>query len=120
MARMTVRRIKTYVAQTGLVYQYYFVGRRPALDGSSATEYVFDVTSDRKSMFAVSIFLAAEALTAWAGSHGRELTDTEQYATAKLRLQQGFDDILRMKEEGRRLEIHPGNIEELLAPLELS
>lgn len=120
MAPMTIRRIKTYVAQTGMVYQYYFVGKRPALDGSSATEYVFDVTSDRKSMFAVSIFVRPDALASWASSHGRELTDTEQYATAKLRLLQGFDDISRMKEEGRGLEVNAGNIEELLAPLELS
>ena len=28
---MTVRRLKTYTAQTGYVYEYYFVGKRPAL-----------------------------------------------------------------------------------------
>ncbi len=29
---MTVRRLKTYVAQTGFVYEYYYVGKRAALN----------------------------------------------------------------------------------------
>ena len=48
---MTVRRMKTYAGSQGYVYQYYFVGKRPALAAdpeAPATEYVFDVTSDRK------------------------------------------------------------------------
>ena len=120
MAGMTVRRMKTYVAQTGFVYLYYFVGKRPALDGSPASEYIFDVTADHKSMFAVSVFVKAEALARWAGVHGRELSETEQYATAKLRLQKGFDDHASMKDEGRRLEVDAGNVEEILEPLGLS
>ena len=120
MARMVVRRVKTYVAQTGYVYQYYFVGKRTALDGSEATEYIFDVTADRKGMFAVSVLLKPEATMAWAERHGRPLSDTEQYATAKLRLQQGFDTHGNMKEEGRMLEIDAGNVENVLEPLDLS
>ena len=48
---MTVRRVKTYTAQTGYVYEYYFVGSRAALDGdpfAPSTEFIFDVSSDRK------------------------------------------------------------------------
>ncbi len=120
MAGMTVRRIKTYMAETGFVYQYYFVGKRPALDGAQATEYVFDVTLDRKSMFAVSVFLCADALAAWKGQHGRELSDTEQYATAKMRLQMGFDTHSNMREEGRTLVVNAANVNELLEPLDLT
>ena len=120
MAGMTVRRMKTYVAQTGFVYLYYFVGKRPSLEGTEATEYIFDVTADRHSMFAVSVFVRVEALVAWAAEHGRELSDTEQYATAKLRLQQGFDSCGNMKSEGRRLEVNAENVTELLDPLGLS
>ncbi len=116
---MVVRRIKTHVAQTGYVYQYYFVGKRPALDGSRATEYIFDVTSDRKRTFAVSVFLHDQALAAWNSVHGRELSETEQYATAKLRLLQGFDDHSEMFSDGRCLVVDRGNIEELLEPLGL-
>ena len=43
--------LKTYTAQTGFVYQYYFVGKREALADdpeAPAIEYIFDVTTDRK------------------------------------------------------------------------
>ena len=56
----TVRRLKTYAGAQGYVYQYYFVGERAALANDSeapAKEFVFDVTSDRKLTYAVSIFL---------------------------------------------------------------
>ena len=119
---MVVRRMKTYTGETGYVYQYYFVGKRAALPGTAeapATEFVFDVTPDRKTMFAVSVFLKAEALAAWAAAHGRELTETEQYGAAKMRLFRGFDQIEKLQEEGRRLVLEAEDIEELLVPLGL-
>lgn len=114
--------MKTYTGETGYVYQYYFVGKREAIASdpeAPATEYVFDTTSDRKITFAVSIFLKPEAVRAWAGAHGRELTDSEQYAAAKMRLLRGFDEVENMREQGRRLVIDAGNIEAVLAPLAL-
>ena len=75
---MTVRRLKTYTGNTGYVYQYYFVGQRPgagqACEGPS-TEYVFDVTSDRKNTYAISVFLSQAVIEGWAVAHGRALTD---------------------------------------------
>ena len=115
---MTVRRVKTYSAQTGYVYEYYFVGKRPAIASdpfAPSTEFIFDVSSDRKSVFAVSVFLPPQALEAYAASHGRTLSDPEQYAAVKLRLQQGFDEIAKMFYEGRRLTL---DAEELPALLE--
>lgn len=114
---MAVRRVKTYTGAQGYVYQYYFVGKRPALSGPPATEYIFDVTSDRKTMFAVSVFLPAEAAAAWTAQHGRQLTDAEQYAAAKLRLFQGFDEIENMMAEGRSLPLDTARLEELLSSL---
>ena len=112
---MTVRRIKTHSAQTGYVYEYYFVGKRRALPEETAgTEFIFDVSSDRKTKYAVSVFLRDAAASAWAASHGRALTDAEQYAAAKLRLQQGFDEIEDMLKAGRRLELDATQIGELL------
>ncbi len=105
---MTIRRMKTYTAQTGYVYQYYFVGKRPALANAPqapATEYVFDVTSDRKTTFSVSVFLRPDALTAWAASRGRALGDSEQYAAVKLRLMQAFDEVPDMLRAGRSLSV---------------
>jgi hypothetical protein len=105
---MTIRRLKTYTGQTGYVYQYYFVGKRAALEGDAeapSTEYVFDVSADRKTTFAVSIFLQPQALIKWADARGRNLSEPEQYAAAKLRLMQAFDEIPDMLHDGRRLRL---------------
>jgi hypothetical protein len=112
------RRMKTYTGATGYVYQYYFVGKRTALaPDAPATEFIFDVTSNRKVTFATSVFLKPEAIKAWSAGHGRELTETEQYAAAKMRLLRGFDEIEAMIDQGRRLLIDASNIEELLETL---
>jgi len=116
----TIRRLKTYAGTQGYVYQYYFVGQRAALAGdpeAPATEFVFDVTSDRKLTYAVSVFLPENAVTAWATTHGRTLTDSEQYAAAKLRLFRAFDELEDLKTHGRRLVIDTGLLEEALASL---
>jgi hypothetical protein len=102
------RRVKTYTGQSGYVYQYYFVGKRAALEGdpeAPAEEYIFDVTSDRNTTFAVSIFLPPRALEAWSAARGRRLSEPEQYAAVKLRLMQAFDEISDMLHHGRRLRL---------------
>ena len=117
---MTVRRMKTYAGSQGYVYQYYFVGKRPALPGdpeAPATEYVFDVTSDRKLTYAVSIFLPEKAAQAWRAIHGRTLSDSEQYAAVKLRLFRAFDEIEEVMAHGRRLTVDAAGLEEALASL---
>ena len=117
---MAIRRLKTYAGTQGYVYQYYFVGQRAALAGDPAApaiEFVFDVTSDRKLTYAVSVFLPKEAVTAWAVAHGRPLTQAEQYAAAKLRLFRAFDELEDLKTEGRRLVIKPALLGESLASL---
>ncbi len=116
----TVRRLKTYAGTQGYVYQYYFVGQRAALASdpeAPATEFVFDVTSDRKLTYAVSVFLPETAVTGWAATHGRPLTDSEQYAAAKLRLFRAFDELEDVKAQGRRLVIDAVLLEEALASL---
>ena len=118
---MALRRVKTYTAQTGFVYEYYFVGQREAkAGGEPATEYIFDVISDRRARYSISVLVTAGALDTWAGNHGRKLSSPEQYAAAKLRLQQGFDEIGDMLAEGRTLDVSRSNIEEILAPLDLT
>jgi hypothetical protein len=113
-----IRRMKTYTGGQGYVYQYYFVGKRPAnrSDGV-ATEFVFDVTSDRKTTFAVSVFLTEEATNAWAASHGRALTEAEQYGSVKVRLFQAFDEVENMMTDGRQLIINAEALEQLLSQL---
>ena len=115
---MTVRRVKTHSAQTGYVYEYYFVGKRRALpEESPGTEFVFDVSSDRKTKFAVSVFVTDAAVNGWASGHGRRLTEPEQYAAAKLRLLRGFDEIEDMLGSGRHLSLDAGELGELLGGL---
>jgi hypothetical protein len=115
--------MKTYTAQSGYVYQYYFVGKRDALDGdphAPASEYVFDVTRDRQTTYAISVFVCADALDAWALAHGRSLTQAEQYAAAKLRLLEGLDEIADLAGSDRTLAVNANNIEEVLASLGLT
>jgi len=133
---MTIRRLKTYTGSQGYVYQYYFVGKRaaPASDAhpsdankssanksgakeSGANEYIFDVTSDRKLTYAVSIFLPHQVAAAWAESHGRPLGDSEQYAAVKMRLFRAFDELENMQVHGRQLQIDEPALEESLASL---
>jgi hypothetical protein len=117
---MTLRRLKTYTAQTGYVYQYYFVGKRDALPEASpvpATEFIFDVSSDRKLTYSVSVFLPRDAVQAWSARHGRPITDAEQYASAKMRLLRAFDEVENMLAEGRQLTVTSDLLEELLAEL---
>jgi hypothetical protein len=114
---MTIRRMKTYTGGQGYVYQYYFVGKRAAMTNPSASEYVFDVTSDRKTTFAVSVFLAEEATTRWAASHGRTLTDAEQYGAVKMRLFRAFDEIENMMAYGRQLFVNAEILEQVLSTL---
>jgi len=118
---MTIRRLKTYAGSQGYVYQYYFVGKRlaPASGGheSEANEYIFDVTSDRKLTYAVSIFLPQQVVAAWAEAHGRALSDSEQYAAVKMRLFRAFDELEDMQAHGRLLQIDLQSLEESLAAL---
>jgi hypothetical protein len=116
----TVRRMKTYAGTQGYVYQYYFVGQRTALPAdreAPAEEFVFDVTSDRKLTYAVSVFLPEKAVAAWASTHGRPLTEAEKYAAAKLRLFRAFDELEDVKTQGRRLVLDAALLEEALASL---
>jgi len=111
---MTLRRMKTYTGGQGYVYQYYFVGKRAALPDAPeapASEYIFDVTSDRKTTFAVSVFLQEEALRSWSAVHGRALNEAEQYGAVKMRLFQAFDEIEDMMSAGRRLMVSKDSLE---------
>lgn len=88
-----VRRLKTYSAQSGYVYQYYYEGQRPFRAGAeSGTEFVFNVSADRKSWRPASVLVGAAAVAAWQAAHARDLSDTERYAIAKLALFQAFDE----------------------------
>ena len=109
-------RVKTYTAETGLVYQYYFVGKRKALD-EAGTEFIFDVSSDRRVRFSVSVIIPESSLTAWRDEHGRALVDAEVYAAAKMQLTRAFDQEEDLFEKGRRQPVDAPTLAALLATL---
>lgn len=117
---MTIRRMKTYTGGQGYVYQYYFVGNRavPSKGGQEpAQEYIFDVTSDRKTTFSVSVFLPEKAVHAWAEVHHRPLTTAEQYGAVKMRLFQAFDEVEDLMSHGRQLWVDSEILEKALSTL---
>jgi len=117
---MTIRRLKTYTGAQGYVYQYYFVGKRQSPSSAhqpAGNEYIFDVTSDRKLTYAVSIVLPHQVVAAWGESHGRPLGDSEQYAAVKMRLFRAFDELEDMQADGRQLHIDTASLEESLVSL---
>jgi hypothetical protein len=88
-----VRRVKSYSAADGYVYQYYFFeGDRGQRRGSPGGEFTYVVSSDRRSAFPFKIFVMQSALDAWAKQNGRPLSSSEEYAVAKMRLFQAFDE----------------------------
>ena len=113
-----VRRQKTYSAQSGYVYQYFYEGQRPS-SPEPGTEYVFDVSADRKTSAPVSVFVSAEAIENWENEAGRTLSNTECYAIAKMALFQAFDD--RQTPEAMRQAVHvtPGGVRAILANLNI-
>ncbi len=98
-----MRRQKSYSAGSGYVYQYFYLGQREA-DSSEglSSEYVFEVSADRKTSFEVSVCLPESIVAAWCAERGRELAGNERYAVAKMALFDAFDqredpDSLRRK-----------------------
>jgi hypothetical protein len=84
--------MKTYSADSGYVYQYYFAGQRPAVrDGKTGLEYVFQVSADRKTEASVSVFVEDSFVEDWIVRTGRQLRGRHRYAIAKLALRNAFD-----------------------------
>jgi hypothetical protein len=115
-----VRRQKTYSAESGYVYQYFYEGQRPAnRDGAAGTEFVFNISADRKSSFPLSVFLSDEAVDSWQREHGRELGSTERYAVAKMALFQAFDQRPAPEAMTEEVRVQPGDVESILATLDI-
>src|SRR4029077_10908666 len=116
----TVRRIKTYSSDSGFVYQYQFQDAHPAQQGTArGNEYVYYISADRKKMFPVRIFVRADAVEKSVKSTGRTLTGTEEYAVAKMRLFQAFDEGAEHSATGPSLIVYDSNLNSLLERLDL-
>src|SRR5262245_54908766 len=89
-----VRRVKSYSAATGYVYQYYFYEvHKTRRAGAEGTEYVYMVSADRKKVFPLRIFVRHDGVESWGRGAGRALSGTEEYAVAKMRLFEALDEI---------------------------
>ena len=113
-----IRRQKTYSGQSGYVYQYYYKGHRLyKRDRNHGTEYVFDVSSDRKTSMAVSVLVSDTALEDWQSRHGRTLHASECYAIAKIALFQAFDERPDPAAMGADVHVRAADVEAILIRL---
>ena len=116
----TVRRIKSYSAATGYVYQYQFQEVHAVRPGPhSGNEYVYFVSADRKTMFPLRVLVRRDAIERWVRETGRAITGTEEYAVAKMRLFQAFDEIEDLPSARPELLVDDSNLSALLASLDL-
>lgn len=107
-------RLKIYTAQSGYVYQYRLVRKDRTGSGYPGTEFVFDVSSDRKTSVAITVIVADEGVAGWAAERGRELADPEIHAAAKLRLWQALDEVTPIREGPNVFRVDSSNIVSLL------
>jgi hypothetical protein len=115
-----VRRLKSYSAQSGYVYQYFYEGQRPFQSGGeSGTEFVFTVSADRKSFHPVSVMVAQSALGAWEEAHGRTLAANERYAVSKLALFQAFDERATPQLMQQEVRVRAADVEGIIEALGL-
>jgi hypothetical protein len=116
----TVRRIKTYSASSGYVYQYQFQDAHPSTNPAEpGNEYIYYVSTDRKTMFPIRILVRRDALDRWSKQNGRALSGTEEYALAKMRLFQAFDEVNDFAAARPDLTVDDSNAKELLTRLDL-
>jgi hypothetical protein len=116
----TVRRIKSYSAASGFVYQYQFQDAHPASRAAAGgNEYVYYVSADRKTMFPIRIFVGRAAIENWTKQTGRALTGTEEYALAKMRLFEALDEVEDFATKRPELTVDESNISALLERLDL-
>ncbi len=81
-AQGAVRRLKTYSAQSGYVWEYYFAGQKGAA-------YTFEASATRTAFRPVIVLIDRAELELAAR---REVSAVEEYAVAKMSLMQAFDE----------------------------
>lgn len=116
-------RYKSYAAETGISYRYFFAGRhrltRPEGQGPGS-DFTFVIAADQQAPFTVRVFVSDRAAGAWRALHGQDLTPNEQYAVAKMCLFRAFDEAENLRDESLALVVDENNVASLLEPLELA
>ena len=118
--RPEVRRLKTYSAQSGYVYQYFYEGHRPLpAGGDSGTEFVFTVSADRKNWSPVPVLVSDSILTGWELVHQRGLSSTERYAIAKMALFLAFDERVTPELMTQEIRVRAADVDVIIETLGL-
>ena len=116
------RRYKTYAAETGVAYRYFFESRRSLVRPAGlgpGSDYGFVVTADQRPPFELRVFVSERAMAACRSAHSKQLDPSEQYALAKMRLFRAFDELENLRAESLSLVVDENNVGELLATLDL-
>jgi hypothetical protein len=115
-----IRRMKTYSAQSGYVYQYFYEGQREFRAGAEhGAEFVFQISADRKNWRETSVFVGDAALATWQEGNGRELTSTERYAVAKIALFQAFDERPTPAAMNSEIHVRAADVQGIIESLDL-
>jgi hypothetical protein len=115
-----IRRLKTYTAESGYVYHYYYEGHREFHRGrEKGTEFVFSISADRKTWNNLGVLVADATIEGWEQSHARELSSTERYAVAKMTLFQAFDTRETPAQMNSDINVSPADVDALVEKLGL-
>ncbi len=115
-----VRRMKTYSAQSGYVYQYYYEGQRPFHAGSDqGSEFVFSVSHNRKTWHSASVMVSHSVIAEWERTQARNLSATERYAVAKMALFQAFDERSAPEQMNQPVRLRPADVQGIIESLGL-
>lgn len=113
-----IHRVKTYCAQSGFSYDYWYEGHRQYHSrGDAGTEFVFSVSGGSAERISISAFLSDGTVHSWARAHARQLSSTELYAVAKMSLFQAFDERARPELMKAPIRIRPADIEAIAETL---
>lgn len=115
-----VRRIKTYAAESGYAYEYFYEGHRQWRDGlGHGVEFEFRVSAGREQWLPAAVVVADRAVHVWETAHARTLSPTERYAIAKLALFQAFDERSAPPETALEVRVAAAEVEAIAERLGL-
>jgi len=114
-----VRRLKTYSAQSGYVYQYSYEGYRPLTAPETGIEFVFNISPDRKNWHATAVLVSDASLNGWEQAHERQLSSTERYALAKMALFQAFDERALPEQMKEAIRLRHADVDAIIETLGL-
>jgi hypothetical protein len=115
---LTLRRVKRYAAQSGYVYEYFFLGRREIrYHGAEAIEFVFEVSAGPETGLHVTVILPMPSLEPSETVWGRKLATNEHYAVAKMALFQAFDERSAPADMRDHVIVRPADAAAILATL---